>query len=64
MNEVWCVPLDGAPPQKSAVPAISIRDPDNATLRTHSSGNRLVWTSGHSDLRTEIWALDNALPRK
>lgn len=64
MNEVWCVPLDGAPPQKSAVPGISLRDPDNATLRTHSSGNRLVWTSGDRDLRTEIWALDNALPRK
>jgi len=56
--------LDGAPPQKSSIPGISLVDHDNGTLRIHSSGNRLVWTSDYSDLRTEIWALDNALPRK
>jgi WD40 repeat protein len=55
-NEVWRVPLDGGPPQKSRVPGI--------TLRAHSSGNRLAWTTGDTNLTTEIWALDNALPRE
>jgi len=63
MNEVWCVPLDGSPPQKSTVAGINVFD-GNATLTTQSSGNRLVWTSGDNNLRTEIWALENGLPRK
>jgi Tol biopolymer transport system component len=58
VNEVWVYPLDGSEPRKTALAGGFLRQ-----LVVHPDGKQVAYTSHSPDRTTDIWLLENFLPK-